>query len=118
MLKSLGILAVLIALTFPAAALECKSSRANDGKYWSWRQIDGKRCWYVGARGMAKAKLHWRAPVARKLPLKPRPPLRSPSERDEESVLLRSVWPPLPARPDETDGAEPFASRWQGDRRP
>jgi hypothetical protein len=26
------------------------------------REIDGRRCWYEGERGMAKSELHWPAP--------------------------------------------------------
>ena len=36
----------------------CKTQ--SDGKhYWSWRQIDGKRCWYQGKSGKPKHELRW-----------------------------------------------------------
>jgi hypothetical protein len=42
-----------------AAAIECKE-RPEGGSYWSWRQIDGRRCWYRGEHGVvSKSQLHW-----------------------------------------------------------
>src|SRR5258705_7543318 len=57
----------LVAVTIPLAwsatassAVECRAelpSARTD--YWSWRIIDGKRCWYPGRPGMSKDKLQW-----------------------------------------------------------
>jgi hypothetical protein len=60
----LHIVAAIIALSFvgaPAAsAIECKPEMPSTrGGYWSWRIIDGKRCWYPGRPGMEKANLQW-----------------------------------------------------------
>ena len=40
--------------------IECKAELpvARTG-YWSWRNIDGKQCWYPGRPGMDKARLQW-----------------------------------------------------------
>lgn len=41
-----------------AAAVECKST--HDRKtYWSYRIIDGDRCWYRGHRVLPKSSLYW-----------------------------------------------------------
>ena len=58
------IAAAIIALSFlgaPAAsAIECKAEMPTTRNgYWSWRIIDGKRCWYPGRPGMEKANLQW-----------------------------------------------------------
>jgi hypothetical protein len=51
---------VLIYLIFVgfAAALECKE-RPDGKSYWTYRLIDGQRCWYRGHRVLPKSSLHW-----------------------------------------------------------
>ena len=57
------LVAVAIALAWLAtasSAVECSAelpSARTD--FWSWRIIDGKRCWYTGRPGMSKDKLQW-----------------------------------------------------------
>jgi hypothetical protein len=42
------------------SAMECKAELpAARAEHWSWRNIDGKRCWYPGQPGMDKANLYW-----------------------------------------------------------
>jgi hypothetical protein len=58
------IVAGTIALSFlsasAASAIECKAEMPSTRSgYWSWRVIDGKRCWYPGRAGMDKANLQW-----------------------------------------------------------
>jgi len=82
-----------------AAALECSSAAPRDSRYWSWRQIDGRRCWYPGRPGLSKSKLSWptAAGVAsvkqRTSGMGTSTPLVKP---DAEELLLNGVWPPLP----------------------
>ncbi len=42
----------------PAPALECKE-RPDGKSYWSYRIIDGERCWYRGEGRIPKSRLHW-----------------------------------------------------------
>jgi len=49
-------IASALACATPAAAIECHSSSAG---MKTWREIDGRRCWYVGPRRIAKPQLHW-----------------------------------------------------------
>jgi hypothetical protein len=58
------IVAGIIALSFlgasAASAIECTPEMPTTRSgYWSWRIIDGKRCWYPGRPGMEKANLQW-----------------------------------------------------------
>jgi hypothetical protein len=92
-------LIILVLVPNTVTALECYSSPPRDQRYWSWRQIDGRRCWYPGRPGMSKSKLHWsRARVS--TPTKQRTSGSAMSlprwERDQEDVLLESTWPALP----------------------
>jgi hypothetical protein len=38
--------------------IACHSAPA-DKRYWAWREIDGRRCWFHGARTTPKALLFW-----------------------------------------------------------
>lgn len=82
----MALLALLLALLpVTASAINCQSEKGS-GSPWSWRMIDGKRCWYMGTAGLSKDKLRWsRATRA------------APREDDaERQRLLNSYWPPLP----------------------
>jgi hypothetical protein len=92
-------LIILVLAPNTVTALECSSSAPRDQGYWSWRQIDGRRCWYPGRPGMSKSKLYWPSTSAS-------PPTKQqtygsavsplPLQREQEDVLLESVWPALP----------------------
>jgi hypothetical protein len=63
MMPMKGISAAIILLSMAAgnaadAAIPCQDTpgREQQGVYWSWREIDGKRCWFVGARGAMPPK--------------------------------------------------------------
>jgi|SRR5215510_202446 len=89
------IVAVVVLAPVTATALECYSSPPRDMRHWSWRQIDGRRCWYAGRPGLSKAMLYWpRTPAS--TPMIPRTSGSAPRPREPEDVLLESVWPPLP----------------------
>jgi hypothetical protein len=50
-------------LAAQTASVECRSAKpAGAREYWSWRQIDGRQCWYAGRPGRSKDTLHWPAP--------------------------------------------------------
>lgn len=63
----LAILGFLVAWIGHAYSAECKAS-PNDRSYWSWRSIDGKKCWYRGSKIVPKSQLHWSDPVRIKVP--------------------------------------------------
>ena len=45
-----------------AKAMECSVARpSNATAYWSWRLIDGRKCWYAGKAVIAKSSLRWAA---------------------------------------------------------
>lgn len=109
-------LALVLALVFAlamtgeasAASTVCRTTKpAKTKDYWSWRQIDGKKCWYIGKRGRAKTTLHWqphRAPMAYRAPRVSRETARLPQPQPANDPLLASVWPealPPPPKFDE-----------------
>ena len=56
---SLSIAVALLLISSAASATECRSSPGQDGKWWSWRIVDSKRCWYEGRPGRSKDQLQW-----------------------------------------------------------
>ena len=45
-----------------AKAMECSVARpSNATGYWSWRLIDGRKCWYAGKTMISKSLLQWPA---------------------------------------------------------
>jgi hypothetical protein len=41
-------------------AVACSAAPGRDA-YWSWREIDGRRCYYAGRPGKPKTELYWRS---------------------------------------------------------
>src|SRR3954452_1509082 len=45
-----------------AKAVECSVARGSHTQgYWSWRLIDGRKCWYLGKTMVSKSLLQWPA---------------------------------------------------------
>jgi hypothetical protein len=59
MSRALVLASILSVATNNAQAVECQASLSGGDSYWAWRLIDGRKCWYKGAPGMAKSLLHW-----------------------------------------------------------
>jgi len=58
------LLLAMLLLSSPAFArdvVECSAGPGGSNAYWSWREIDGRKCWYVGRPGKPKSELYWRA---------------------------------------------------------
>jgi len=57
------IASVTIAFFFsvtPTQAKQCSAERpSNAQSYWSYRLIDGRKCWYEGKPMLSKSLLHW-----------------------------------------------------------
>lgn len=61
----------------PAQAKQCAPERPSDAQaYWSYRLIDGRKCWYEGRPGYSKSLLHWPAAQTEK-----KNPRREPDAR-------------------------------------
>ena len=87
---SSSIAVALLLISSGASATECQSSPGHDGKWWSYRIVDSKRCWYQGRPGRSKDLLQWakQSPppvVTRPDPgdsPPPAPPVPPPAHRD------------------------------------
>ncbi|MEH2530243.1 hypothetical protein V1277_003382 [Bradyrhizobium sp. AZCC 1588] len=56
-------LAALLPVSAPAAqARECSAAVPKSAKgHWSWRMIDGRKCWYSGKAVISRSALRWPA---------------------------------------------------------
>ena len=59
-----GVVSVLAGALFfsatPAQAKQCSTERPSNARtYWSYRLIDGRKCWYEGRPMLSKSLLHW-----------------------------------------------------------
>ena len=44
-----------------AEVRQCSASPSKTQGHWSWRLIDGRKCWYAGKTVIAKSSLRWLA---------------------------------------------------------
>jgi hypothetical protein len=94
------VLAPVDLLAESTASAECRSAKpAAPREYWSWRQIDGRQCWYAGRPGRSKATLHWPAPVP--APQQAQPP-QAPQAPQRETIGIgaaRGMEPVIKPKP-------------------
>ena len=81
---------------------ECSASPSKTQGHWSWRQIDGRKCWYAGKTMMSKSLLRW-APAA---------PAQAKARAAPVSVATEKRSDPLNAQARMLDD-DSFESRWR-----
>ena len=105
-----ALIATLFSMSMTAAFAkqQCSASSSSHG-YWSWRLIDGRKCWYEGKPGLSRSLLEWPKQSAQPasaeeitsaVPEKPRSPLDSQAWASNSQA-----W--APADPDT------FETRWR-----
>jgi hypothetical protein len=90
--------------TQTAFARQCSAARPSHPEgYWSWRLIDGRKCWYEGQPMLSKSSLEW--------------PARAPPKREprEEVASARTEKPAnlFDAQALAPDAADTFEARWR-----
>src|SRR6478752_3192314 len=99
----LSIAVALLLISSTASATECQSSPGQDGKWWSWRIVDSKRCWYEGRPGRSKDQLHWAKQSPPLVVTRPDPgdsahpalPPQQPTEIVGTTPVVSTVSPPV-----------------------
>ena len=83
-----------------AQAKQCNAERPSASQaHWSYRLIDGRKCWYEGENGLSKSLLQWTAdtppsPAKDPLSLLPRSPqAMQPAPQPKPSTAASSVSP-------------------------
>jgi hypothetical protein len=102
---------VLVAPTGAEAAstITCQAElpSARTG-YWSWRIIDGRRCWYQGRQGVAKSQLQWRASE----PATPRVQETTGQRAADRHPVETETPSPTPAESSASNSELSFEQRW------
>ena len=87
----------------PAQAKQCSTERPpNARSYWSYRLIDGRKCWYEGKPMLSKSMLQWLpARTAQAIPAR------------ELNVLPANSYNFLDAQAPIQGNSDAFESRWR-----
>jgi hypothetical protein len=88
---------------------ECSGAPASRG-HWSWRLIDGRKCWYAGKAVIAKSSLRWAA-VARAQPKADAAPVIVATTPIVVATEKRSD--PMDAQARMLDADNTFEARWR-----
>jgi len=85
-----------------AQAKQCSTERPSNARsYWSYRLIDGRKCWYEGKPMLSKSLLHWRpAQTARA------------DDPEQEPILPACQFNFLDAQASLSDDSDSFEARW------
>jgi hypothetical protein len=95
--------AALVPVGAPAAQVrECSVAASNHG-HWSWRLIDGRKCWYAGKTVISKSLLKWPAAA----------PTQAKAEPAPASVVTEKRSDPMDAQARLLDDANSFEARWR-----
>jgi len=94
-----------------AKAVECSAARPSNAEgYWSWRLIDGRKCWYLGKTMISKSLLQWPAKVSVQAKADPKP---VPVTVVPVTVVTGNLSDPLDAQARMLDYANSFEARWR-----
>jgi hypothetical protein len=92
-----------------AKAMECSAARpASAQAYWSWRLIDGRKCWYAGKTMISKSLLQWPAKASVQAKADTAPVKIVPV-----TVVTEKRSDPLDAQARLLDYANSFEARWR-----
>ena len=82
---------------------ECVASPSKTQGHWSWRLIDGRKCWYAGKTVISKSLLRWAAAAPAQAKAVSVPPV---------SVVTEKRSGPMDAQARVLDN-DSFESRWR-----
>ena len=92
------------------AKQQCSATKPSNqhGRWWSYRLIDGRKCWYEGKPMLSKSMLEWRKEAS----------ARPVSNRKVKSIVTEKVVTekpghPLDARAWVPNDPDTFEARWR-----
>lgn len=101
-------IATLLFVGMPnAQAKQCSAAAPSNphGKWWSYRLIDGRKCWYEGKPMLSKSLLEW--------PKKASASAQPVSSGEVTSVAAETPRNPLDAQAWTPKDADTFEARWR-----
>ena len=97
-----------------AKAMECSVARPSSPQgYWSWRLIDGRKCWYAGKAMISKSLLQWPAKASAQVKADPAPARVTVVPVTVVPVATEKRSDPLDAHARLLDYANSFEARWR-----
>jgi hypothetical protein len=108
-LALLGAIA-LVGLATAQARQHCSIMAGHNG-YWSWRMIDGRKCWYEGKPMLSRDLLEWAAPAAAEAAADAAPAVARPAATASAAPAMRRA--PMDARAQAPDDSDTFEAMWR-----
>ena len=99
-------IATLLPIGVPTArANQCGVARPSNthGHWWSWRLIDGRKCWYEGKTMISKSLLQWPAQAS----------AQPKSDGGPKGLLTEKPNDPLDSQAWVPDDGDSFQARWR-----
>ncbi|MEH2521232.1 hypothetical protein V1279_006805 [Bradyrhizobium sp. AZCC 1610] len=101
-------IAALVPICMPTAQAkaqikECSATPSKVHGHWSWRLIDGRKCWYAGKTVISKSLLKWPAAA----------PAQAKAEAAPVSMFTEKRSEPMDAQARMLDDDNSFESRWR-----
>lgn len=93
------------------AKIECSAAMpAHPQGHWSYRLIDGRKCWYQGENNLSKALLEWPQQPSALAPFG-----ETQARLDEETPPVKQTINESSEKPqNQTGPADNFEARWRG----
>jgi hypothetical protein len=88
------------------ARQQCSTAAPSNphGRWWSYRLIDGRKCWYEGKPMLSKSLLEWSKGAS----------AQAFSNREEvQSAVTEKPGDPLDAQARALEGSDSFEARWR-----
>ena len=97
-------LSFLLWMPIALAKQQCSASMpSNPHGYWSWRLIDGRKCWYEGKSMISKSSLEWPTQAIQ----------QSDSDGELASALTKKPGSPLDSQARTLTDLETFDELWR-----
>jgi hypothetical protein len=97
-----------------AKGVDCSVARpSNTHVYWSWRLIDGRKCWYAGKTMISKSQLQWPAKTSVQAKADPKPARVTVVPVTVVPVATEKRSDPFEAQARLLEYANSFEARWR-----
>ena len=101
-----------IEVSIAQAKQQCSAAMPSNpqGHWWSYRQIDGRKCWYEGKPGLSKSLLEWAVEVS--APPASGEDVASTFPEKARNPLNSQAWAPN-SQPSAPSDPDTFEARWR-----
>jgi len=109
------LIGALLPISAPAAQTrECRAAVPSSASgHWSWRLVDGRKCWYSGKTVIARSSLRWPAVAQAKAKTPVQEQVQAKVEAAPVSVAMEKRSDPMNAQARMLDDDNTFEARWR-----